>query len=162
VLKKKREITGEIETAGEPGSSGDIQLAPTAVLEALHVQNRPPERFSVGSGAVADAAEVLDGPDDLPGRPVAEEGGACCGMGRRVGSRKEPNGPDGKVEGEKGEEGEEEEDEGEGGSLAGGEKQSWKGCFVGFHGWMTGLILLRLEEIVVVGCGEKEHGVVVV
>jgi len=74
VFKKKREITREIEAAGEPGSGGDIQLAPTAVLEALHVLNRPPERFSVGSGAVADAAEVLDGHDDLPGRNVAEEG----------------------------------------------------------------------------------------
>lgn len=133
MFKKKREITGEIEAAGEPGSSGDIQLGPTAVLEALHVQNRPPERLSVGSGAVADAAEVPDGHDELPGRNVAEEGGACCGKGRRLGAGEEPDGPGGKVEGEKGEEGEEEEEEGAGGSLAGGEEQSSEGCFVGFH-----------------------------
>lgn len=79
MVKKKREIACEIETAGEPSSGGDIKLGPTAVLEALHVPNRPPKRFGIGCFPVSDAAEILDRQDDLPRRNIAEEAGAGWG-----------------------------------------------------------------------------------
>lgn len=74
MVKKKCEIACEIETAG-----GDIKLGPTAVLEALHVPNRPPKRFGIGCFPVSDAAEILDRQDDLPRRNIAEEAGAGWG-----------------------------------------------------------------------------------
>ena len=74
MVKKKCEIACEIETAG-----ADIKLGPTAVLEALHVPNRPPKRFGIGCFPVSDAAEILDRQDDLPRRNIAEEAGAGWG-----------------------------------------------------------------------------------
>lgn len=117
MLKEKREITGEIETTGEPGSCGDIQLGPTFVPEALHVSNRSPKRLSVGGLPVADAAEILDRPDNLPRLNIPEETGACGRIreGLRSGRtgkhpyRKDGGPGGGKLKGHDGDESEQEE-----------------------------------------------------
>ncbi|KAG5042467.1 hypothetical protein JHK87_006382 [Glycine soja] len=87
MVKKKREIACEIETAGEPSFGGDIKLGPTAVLKALHVPNRPPKRFGVGCFPVSDAAEILDRQDDPPRQNITEEADAGLVVNERIGRR---------------------------------------------------------------------------
>ena len=82
MVKKKCEIACEIETAG-----ADIKLGPTAVLEALHVPNRPPKRFGVGCFPISATAEILDRQDDLPWWNIAKEASAgwcSCWKGRKL------------------------------------------------------------------------------
>lgn len=79
-MKKKREITGEIKTTGEPYSGGDIKLGATFILKTLHVANCPSKRIGIGGFAISNSSEIDDGHDMFSGRKVSEKRGACCGM----------------------------------------------------------------------------------
>lgn len=96
VFKEKREITGEVKTPRQPSPLGDIQLGPTGIAESLHVEYRPPKRFRVGGGSVANATESFDGHHHLPLWHIPEEPGTAPGRGIQsgFGSSSWPNRPD--------------------------------------------------------------------
>lgn len=114
MMKKKREITGEIKTTSKPSSIGNIKLGPTFALKTLHVTNRSLKRLGVQGFAIANSAEINDRLDNFSGRNVVEETGAGGGIDEgglwllreEDGKREERAG--GKLKGKDGEEGEEE------------------------------------------------------